>query len=124
MMMLSVTVEEARREKSEVEVLDEEDEDSYTPLSTLVQQFSFGDPPSRVRKNGGVQNSQNLPFFISKDVLPAHPRQITSPPLEDQMYIVPLPTTVELNVCVTDTRIDKPVVGLASRGALDPSPRF
>jgi len=109
-------------------ILDEGDEDSYTPLPTptrVVQQFSFGDPLSRVRKDGRMQNSQNLPFSISKDVLPAHPRQITSPPMENQMYFVPLPTTVEPNVCVTDTRIDKLDVGLASpparvRGSVRP----
>jgi len=65
-------------------------------LTWVVQRFSFGDPSSK---------SQNLPFSISKDVLP-----------ENQMYFVPLATTVEPNVCVTDTRIDKPAVGLASQG--------
>jgi len=111
-------------------ILNEEDEDEYTPLPTptrLVHQFSFGGPPSRVPKPGGesVQYSQRIPFSISMDVLPAHPKQITSPPLENQMYFVPLPITVEPNVYTSDTRNDEPVVGLASpparvRGSVRP----
>ena len=101
-----------------------EDEEDYMPLPTPTRvQFSVGDPPSSRSWKARAKdksNPQYLPFSSSKDVLPPHPKQIMSPPLESQFYFLPLPTTAE----PSDMR-NGPVLGLVSspvrvRGSVRP----
>lgn len=80
---------------------DEEDEDRFVllPTPTMVDQFIDGPPSPRGRntRSKAVQNSRKFPLSPSKEALPAHPRQIMSPPLESQMYFVPMPLTTVKN---------------------------
>jgi hypothetical protein len=78
-------------------ILDDEDEDKYTPLPTPTRvQFPidephFEPPRGRTARSRAVHNLTSRP--LPKDILPAHPRQIMSPPLESQMYFSPMLAT-------------------------------